>query len=87
MRPARAGITPKNLLKIFTPFERLGAAEMKIEGSGLGLAISKRLVELMGGVMPPTRIVLVKSETLKPTLPYGLTAVPPARPSPPFSPA
>ena len=49
VRDEGAGIAPKDLLKVFTPFERLGAAEMKIEGSGLGLAISKRLVELMGG--------------------------------------
>lgn len=45
------GITPKDLPKVFTPFERLGAASMNIEGSGLGLTISKCLVELMDGAI------------------------------------
>jgi PAS domain S-box-containing protein len=43
------GIAPDDAAKLFIPFERLGAADSKIEGIGLGLAISKRLIELMGG--------------------------------------
>jgi PAS domain S-box-containing protein len=43
------GIAPEDAAKLFIPFERLRAADSKIEGIGLGLAISKRLIELMGG--------------------------------------
>jgi PAS domain S-box-containing protein len=43
------GIQPEGLSKVFTPFERLGAAEAGIEGTGLGLAFSKVFVEAMGG--------------------------------------
>ena len=43
------GIAPDDAAKLFLPFERLRAADSKIEGIGLGLAISKRLIESMGG--------------------------------------
>lgn len=35
--------------RVFTPFDRLGAEQTKIEGSGLGLAVSKQLMEAMQG--------------------------------------
>jgi PAS domain S-box-containing protein len=41
------GIDEHSIQKLFTPFERLGAAE--VEGTGLGLAVSKAIVEGMGG--------------------------------------
>src|SRR6266702_4805671 len=44
-----AGIAPELLPRLFTPFERLGAAATGIEGTGLGLALSRRLIESMGG--------------------------------------
>jgi PAS domain S-box-containing protein len=44
------GIPPEKLGRLFTPFERLGAAK-GVEGSGLGLAHSKNLVEAMGGTL------------------------------------
>jgi PAS domain S-box-containing protein len=44
-------ISPEQLLKVFAPFERLGAEHENIEGSGLGLALSKDLMELMGGTL------------------------------------
>ena len=44
-----AGIAPDKLLKLFLPFERLGAEKSDVEGTGLGLALSKRLTEAMGG--------------------------------------
>jgi PAS domain S-box-containing protein len=45
------GIAPENMERLFSPFERLNADDTCIEGTGLGLALSKRLVELMGGVI------------------------------------
>jgi signal transduction histidine kinase len=43
------GLTPEQQDKLFKPFERLEAANSKIEGTGLGLVISKNIMELMGG--------------------------------------
>ncbi len=45
------GIPPEQLPRLFQPFERLDAERSAVEGIGLGLAVSKRLVELMGGVI------------------------------------
>jgi PAS domain S-box-containing protein len=42
------GIAAGQLNQMFTPFERLGAEQTRIEGTGLGLALSKRLLGLMG---------------------------------------
>jgi len=44
-----SGISPEDLKKIFTPFERLGAEKTETEGSGLGLTVVKKLIEAMGG--------------------------------------
>ena len=44
-----AGLTPKQLARLFKPFERLDADSTDIEGTGIGLALSKRLVEMMDG--------------------------------------
>jgi PAS domain S-box-containing protein len=49
IRDSGLGIAPEDTTKLFNPFERLRAADSKIEGIGLGLAISRRLIELMGG--------------------------------------
>jgi signal transduction histidine kinase len=43
------GISPENINRLFTPFERLDAEERKRDGVGVGLALSKWLVEAMGG--------------------------------------
>jgi PAS domain S-box-containing protein len=43
------GISPEKLVRLFTPFDRLGAEQTGIEGTGLGLSLTKRLVETMGG--------------------------------------
>jgi len=46
-----AGLSPEMLLQLFQPFNRLGQELTEEEGTGIGLAMSKRLVELMGGVI------------------------------------
>jgi signal transduction histidine kinase/CheY-like chemotaxis protein len=43
------GMTPKQLEKIFLPFEQVGDNALKIEGTGLGLAISQKIIGIMGG--------------------------------------
>lgn len=43
------GIASQLRDRLFTPFDRLGAEQTKIEGSGLGLAVSKQLIEAMHG--------------------------------------
>jgi len=49
VRDSGLGIKPEDMLKLFTPFERLGFGHSTVQGTGLGLVISKRLVEAMGG--------------------------------------
>jgi CheY-like chemotaxis protein len=46
-----AGLSPDMLPHLFQPFERLGLERSAEEGTGIGLVMSKRLVELMGGVI------------------------------------
>jgi PAS domain S-box-containing protein len=46
-----AGIAPEKLDRLFTPFDRLGAEQTKVEGIGLGLALSQRLAGAMGGTI------------------------------------
>ncbi|MGK0179462.1 MAG: PAS domain S-box-containing protein [Nitrospinales bacterium] len=45
------GISPEKLKKIFIPFNRLGAEGGEIEGTGIGMTISKKLIELMNGII------------------------------------
>ncbi len=51
VRDTGAGISPEKLRRLFVPFERLGLERVGVDGAGVGLALSKRLVELMGGVI------------------------------------
>ena len=55
------GLRADELRKLFTPFERLSAAENGVEGTGLGLALSKNLVEAMRGSLTVDSIVGVGS--------------------------
>ena len=45
------GLPPEKLTQLFQPFNRLGQEGSAEEGTGIGLVMSKRLVELMGGVI------------------------------------
>jgi signal transduction histidine kinase/AmiR/NasT family two-component response regulator len=51
VRDTGAGLTEAQLAQLFQPFNRLGKASGKEEGTGIGLVVTKRLVELMGGVI------------------------------------
>lgn len=51
IRDTGPGISPQNMKKLFTPFERLGASATEVEGTGLGLVLSQRLVTAMGGTL------------------------------------
>jgi PAS domain S-box-containing protein len=62
VRDTGPGISPQDLPKIFTPFERLNASASTVEGTGLGLSLSLRLVIAMGGTL-----------TVKSTLGQGTT--------------
>lgn len=46
-----AGLTADQIGQLFQPFNRLGQEAHVGEGTGIGLVVSKRLVELMGGVV------------------------------------
>ncbi len=51
------GISPADLPKLFTPFERIGAEKTETEGTGLGLSVVKKLMEAMGGFMGVSSVV------------------------------
>jgi signal transduction histidine kinase/ActR/RegA family two-component response regulator len=47
-----AGLPPEKLTQLFQPFNRLGQeVEGGVAGTGIGLVVTKRLVELMGGLL------------------------------------
>ena len=43
------GVPVKLMNRLFTPFDRLGAEQTKVEGTGLGLALSKQIMMAMHG--------------------------------------
>ena len=51
VRDIGEGLSPDKLLQLFQPFNRLGKERSMEEGTGIGLVMSKRLVELMGGLI------------------------------------
>lgn len=51
IRDTGAGLTPEQLAQLFQPFNRLGKETSVEEGTGIGLVVTKRLIELMGGVI------------------------------------
>jgi PAS domain S-box-containing protein len=46
-----AGLPPEKIAQLFQPFNRLGQEGNGEEGTGIGLVVSKRLVELMEGII------------------------------------
>jgi signal transduction histidine kinase/AmiR/NasT family two-component response regulator len=51
VRDTGVGLAPEQLAQLFQPFNRLGKEAGTEEGTGIGLVVTKRLVELMGGVI------------------------------------
>jgi PAS domain S-box-containing protein len=51
IRDTGAGLSPEKLAQLFQPFNRLGQESGGAEGTGIGLVVTKRLIELMGGVI------------------------------------
>jgi PAS domain S-box-containing protein len=51
VRDSGAGLPPDMIQQLFQPFNRLGQERSTEEGTGIGLVMSKRLVELMGGLI------------------------------------
>jgi PAS domain S-box-containing protein len=51
VRDSGAGLAPQQMAQLFQPFNRLGQETSVEQGTGIGLVVSKRLVELMGGVI------------------------------------
>ena len=45
------GIPAGRRAELFQPFNRLAAAHSEIEGTGIGLTITRRIVEMMGGIV------------------------------------
>lgn len=45
------GLMPEKIEQLFQPFNRLGQEASTEQGTGIGLVMTKRLVELMGGVI------------------------------------
>ena len=51
VRDTGAGLDQEQIAELFQPFNRLGQKSVAIEGTGIGLVVSKRLVEMMGGLI------------------------------------
>jgi CheY-like chemotaxis protein len=72
------GLAPEKVAQLFQPFNRLGQESRGQEGTGIGLVMTKRLVELMGGVIGVKSAVGVGSvfwvdliRAVEPTLAVG----------------
>jgi PAS domain S-box-containing protein len=62
VRDTGEGLAAPQIAQLFQPFNRLGRESSVVEGTGIGLVVSKRLVELMGGVIGVDSRVGVGSE-------------------------
>jgi CheY-like chemotaxis protein len=61
VRDTGEGLAPDQIKQLFQPFNRLGQETRAGEGTGIGLVVSKRLVELMGGLIDAESTVGVGS--------------------------
>jgi signal transduction histidine kinase/ActR/RegA family two-component response regulator len=57
VRDTGAGLSPEQIAQLYEPFNRLGKEAGTEEGTGIGLVVTKRLVELMGGVIGVDSVV------------------------------
>ncbi|WP_326534811.1 sensor histidine kinase [Pseudorhodoferax sp.] len=48
------GMSPDQMTRLFSPFDRLGAQDSPIPGTGLGLSLSRQLTQAMGGTLDAT---------------------------------
>ena len=62
VRDTGAGLPADKLDQLFEPFNRLGQETSAEEGTGIGLVVTKRLVELMGGIIGVESTVGIGSE-------------------------
>ena len=62
VRDSGAGLPADKLGHLFEPFNRLGQESSAEEGTGIGLVVTKRLVELMGGMIGVESVVGAGSE-------------------------
>lgn len=76
IRDTGIGITPEQELRLFEPFDRLGAEQTQIDGIGLGLMVTKKLIEEMGG-----RLDLESTPGEGSVFAFELAAGPPSEPS------
>ena len=51
VRDSGEGLSADKLAQLFQPFNRLGQEASAEEGTGIGLVMTKRLVEIMGGII------------------------------------
>jgi CheY-like chemotaxis protein len=51
VRDTGAGLPPEKLAQLFQPFNRLGQESSGVVGTGIGLVVTKRLTELMKGIL------------------------------------
>ena len=73
VRDTGMGLSADQIAQLFQPFNRLGKEASVEEGTGIGLVVTKRLVELMGGVIGVESTVGVGSTFW---IELGLTAAP-----------
>jgi PAS domain S-box-containing protein len=57
VKDSGVGLPPEKLAQLFQPFNRLGQEASGVAGTGIGLVVTKRLVELMGGIIGVASVV------------------------------
>ncbi len=62
IKDSGVGVAPEKLAQLFQPFNRLGQENGAEEGTGIGLVVTKRLVDLMKGIIGVESIVGEGSE-------------------------